>query len=104
MDVAGDRRPERAKLWHAWFRKRLAERVPLDQIAHDVICSVTRENPEPWGSQRDVNEQLRVRTPEEYAHRKGLDLFWRRNDGSDPRFAGAEQVAESLLGTRVFCA
>ena len=43
-------RSKRSQLWHDWFRKRVAENMPYDQIVHGVLCASSREGktPEDW--------------------------------------------------------
>src|SRR5262249_58800019 len=74
-------KPRLSQAWHGWFRKRLAENVPYDQIVHDVLCATTREGMEPseWlEKDRKLREELQKGFEASYAQRQTLDLFWRR--------------------------
>jgi hypothetical protein len=101
--------PKRAKMWHDWFRKRIAENVPYDQIVRGVLTATSREglDVKPWiGREVRLHEQLRQGFQTDYADRPGLDLFWRRlaNDDFFPLEQMGELTATAFLGVRLECA
>jgi hypothetical protein len=101
--------PKRAKMWHDWFRKRIAENVPYDRIVRDVLTATSREglSIKEW-IDREVRlrEQLRHGFQTSYADRPSLDLFWRRlaNDDFFPLEQMGELTATAFLGVRLECA
>ncbi len=109
MDGSPELRTKRAKMWHDWFRRRIANNVPYDQIVRGVLCSTSREG-------RDLDhwiaDEIRLDraahdgfdTP--YADRETLDLFWRRTGSEDffPLESMAERTAAAFLGVRLECA
>jgi hypothetical protein len=109
-------RPKRAKMWHDWFRKRIALNVPYDQIVKGVLTATSQDGQsrEEWIRQAAAIDQAAQRGFEsDYANRATLDLFWRgtnfftlRNIGNSP--AKIEQMAEhtaaAFLGIRIECA
>jgi Protein of unknown function (DUF1553)/Protein of unknown function (DUF1549) len=109
MDGPPELRAKKAKMWHDWFRKRLADNVPYDQIVHGVLCATSRDDLDldHW-IQREVaeNHQLLKGFDSDYARRPSLDLFWRRTAEED--FFPLEQMAEltsaAFLGVRLECA
>jgi len=54
MEGPEDLRPQRARAWHDWFRKRFAENMPYDRIARGLLCATSRGADEPrrWGRVR----------------------------------------------------
>ncbi len=109
MDGPPELRAKRAKLWHDWFRRRFAANVPLDRIAHGVLCAVTREEKDVprWVRQEaNIDAALRRGFEAPYAGRAGLDLFWRRQSGDEffPLEQMAELTAAAFLGVRLECA
>jgi hypothetical protein len=95
-----------SQMWHDWFRKRVAENMPYDEIVRGVLCATSRED-------RSVEEWLcRVKTIDEaaakgfatpYAERATLDLFWLvgKNQSLEQM---AERTAAAFLGVRLECA
>src|SRR5262249_3181583 len=71
-------KPRLSQAWHSWFRKRLAENVPYDQIVHDVLCATTREGLEPseW-LEKDpkVRQETKKGVQNDYAEGKARHLF-----------------------------
>lgn len=109
MEDPPDLRPKRAKMWHDWFRKRIAENMPYDQIARGVLTATSREglSVQEW-IEREVHlrQQLRQGFQTDYADRPSLDLFWRRlaNDDFFPLEQMGELTATAFLGVRLECA
>lgn len=109
MDGPPELRAKRAKMWHDWFRRRIADNMPYDQIAHGVLCATTREGRDlkAW-IQDEVNQNgaLLKGFDTDYANRQSLDLFWRRTAGDSffPLEQMAESTAAAFLGVRVECA
>jgi hypothetical protein len=109
MEGPEDLRPQRARAWHDWFRKRFAENMPYDQIARGVLCATSRGDDEPrrWVEAEAARlVALKGVARSDYAERPGLDLFWRRFANGE--FVGveplAERVAAAFLGVRIECA
>ena len=115
-DVTGDNtdllenpQKNRAKLsqmWHDWFRKRVAENMPYDQIVHGVLCATSRDGLSP----EEYLKQFKEREAAEdkgwtntYADKPTLDLFWRRQQAVTVDQWG-EKTAAAFLGVRVECA
>ncbi|MHB1425183.1 MAG: DUF1549 and DUF1553 domain-containing protein [Gemmataceae bacterium] len=101
--------PKRAKMWHDWFRKRIAENAPYDQIVRGVLTATSRDGLgiKEW-MEREIrlHEQLRQGFQTSYADRPSLDLFWRRlaNDDFFPLEQMGELTATAFLGVRLECA
>jgi hypothetical protein len=95
-----------SQMWHDWFRKRIAENMPYDQIAHGVLCATSREtrSPEGWIEHvRGVDEALERGLESDYAKRETLDLYWRRK-APVPIEQWGERTAAAFLGIRLECA
>jgi hypothetical protein len=97
-----------SQMWHAWFRKRLAENMPYDQIVHGVLCATSREGrePEEWIEESRAIEEaaLKENDTSKYAERETLDLFWRRRNANVPVEQWGEKTAAAFMGVRVECA
>jgi hypothetical protein len=109
MEDPAELGPKRAKMWHDWFRKRIAENVPYDQIVRGVLTATSREGQgvKEWiGREVRLHEQLRHGFETNYADRAGLDLFWRRLTNEDffPLEQMGELTATAFLGVRLECA
>jgi hypothetical protein len=109
MEDSGELGAKRAKMWHDWFRKRIAENRPYDQIARGVLTAVSREGLEiqHWVARETALEDaLSKGYRTNYADRPGLDLFWRRLTNQDffPLEQMAELTATAFLGVRLECA
>src|SRR5262249_51598538 len=95
MEEPPELAPKRAKMWHDWFRKRIAENVSYDRIARGVLTATSRDglDIEQWVARAAaLNETLRAGYRTNYADQPGLDLFWRRLANQD--FFPLEQMAE----------
>lgn len=102
-------RSKRSKMWHDWFRVRLAHNVSYDQIVHGVLCATSRQGKgtDDWIKEVVEQEKTLLKTfDSNYAHRDTLDLFWRRgnNTAGFPLEQMAELSAAAFLGVRVECA
>jgi hypothetical protein len=109
MDGPPELRPKRAKMWHDWFRKRLAANVSYAEIVRGVLCATSRDGPDVVGWVRQeaaLQEAARKGFASDYADRPCLDLFWRRTTGEDffPLEQMAERTAAAFLGVRIECA
>jgi hypothetical protein len=109
--LEGNQVPYRIRLsqmWHGWFRKRLAENMPYDQIVHGVLCATSREGrePEQWIEESRTIEEaaLKENDTSKYAERETLDLFWRRRNANVPVEQWGEKTAAAFMGVRVECA
>jgi len=110
MEEPPELRPQRAKMWHDWFRQRLARNEPYDRIVHGVLCATSRDGLDVYGWIRRETTSLEAATKGAetgYGDRPGLDLFWRRVEGPDnffPLEQMAERTATAFLGVRIECA
>jgi hypothetical protein len=97
--------PKRSKMWHDWFRKRVAENVPYDRIVEGVLCATSREGatPDDWVKEMTTLEEAAEKGfDSNYADRATLDLFWRRTQF--PLEMMGEHTAAAFLGIRLECA
>jgi hypothetical protein len=109
MEGPDELRPRRARMWHDWFRKRIAANTPYSEIARGVITATSRDgaSAERWVAGETARMvALKTGTASDYADKPGLDLYWRRFAGGhyvtvEPL---AERTAEAFLGVRVECA
>jgi hypothetical protein len=109
MEGPPELRPKRAKMWHDWFRKRIADNMPYDQIVRGVLRATSREGQDAktWVQQEAARlQKAKSEFESDYAERPGLDLFWRRVAGEDffPIEQMAERTASAFLGVRIECA
>lgn len=109
MDGPPELRVKRAKMWHDWLRRRIAENMPYDQIVHGVLCATSREgrNLQRWiADEVSVDQAAHAGFDTPYAERGTLDLFWRRTGAEDffPLESMAERSAAAFLGVRLECA
>ncbi|MFL5241499.1 MAG: DUF1549 and DUF1553 domain-containing protein [Gemmataceae bacterium] len=96
-----------SQMWHDWFRKRLAENMPYDEIVRGVLCATSRDGakPEDWIKQYKAMEQTAQKGFDAtYADRASIDLFWRRKNNNVPIEQWGEKVAAAFLGVRLECA
>ena len=99
-------RPKLSQMWHDWFRKRLAENMPYDEIVKGVLCATSRDalSAEEWIKEyKDQREGALKGFTSTYANKPTLDLFWRRQ----PRVTidqWGEKTAAAFLGVRLECA
>jgi hypothetical protein len=98
--------PRASHAWHDWFRKRVHENMPYDEIVRGVLTATSREGLEPdaWIRQvRRIDDQFLWGHDSDYAQRKTLDLFWRRAAPVTAEQWG-ERTAAAFLGIRLECA
>jgi hypothetical protein len=99
---------KRSQMWHDWFRKRVADNMPYDQIVRGVLCATSRDglSPEEWLKQvKAIDEAAQKGMPSPYKDRGSLDLFWRRNGkGVVTIDQWGEKTAAAFLGVRLECA
>jgi hypothetical protein len=106
MDVPAALMNRYSQAWHDWFRKRVQENMPYDEIVHGVLCATSREGQEPesWMKQvRKIDDQLFWSHDCDYVERKTLDLYWRRRQPVTAEQWG-ERTAAAFLGVRLECA
>jgi hypothetical protein len=106
LEVPVQLRPVRSQMWHDWFRKRLADNMPYDQIVKGVLCATSREgkSAQEWYTEfkaLDDKAQTSYDTP--YAERETLDLYWRRQQQVTIEQWG-ERTAAAFMGVRLECA
>jgi hypothetical protein len=106
LEVPVQLRPVRSQMWHDWFRKRLAENMPYDQIVKGVLCATSREgkSPEEWHAAfKALDEKALTSYDTPYAERETLDLYWRRQQPVAIEQWG-ERTAAAFMGVRLECA
>jgi Protein of unknown function (DUF1549)/Protein of unknown function (DUF1553) len=99
-------RPKRSQMWHDWFRKRVADNMPYDEIVKGVLTATSRDGQpvEDWIKQaREIDEATLKGFQTPYAERSTLDLYWRRQQQVTIEQWG-ERTAAAFLGTRLECA
>jgi hypothetical protein len=102
-------RPQRARMWHAWFRKRFAENMPYSEIARGIITATSRAgvDADTWAAhEAERLVALKQGSATDFASQPSLDLYWRRFVGDDytPVEPLAERTATAFLGVRIECA
>jgi hypothetical protein len=100
------RKPHLSQMWHDWFRKRIADNMPYDQIVKGVLTATSRESlsPEEYVKQVEAIEEAQDKgLKTNYAERETLDLFWRRQQRVTVDVWG-EKTAAAFLGVRLECA
>jgi hypothetical protein len=100
-------RERRSQMWHDWFRKRVAEDRPYDEIVRDILCATSRggQSLEDWCDRvQAVEDAARRGFDTTYAENPHLDLFWRREQRAVPIEQWGERVATAFLGVRLACA
>jgi hypothetical protein len=99
------RRARLSQMWHDWFRKRIADNMPYDEIVRGVLCATSREggSPEDYVKQVKATEETDKDANRVYAERPTLDLFWRRQQ-KVPIEQWGEKTAAAFLGVRLECA
>jgi hypothetical protein len=100
------RKPHTSQMWHDWFRKRVADNVPYDQIVKGVLTATSRERRslEEYVKHVEKYEEAQEKgQPTDYADRETLDLFWRRQQRVTAEEWG-EKAAAAFLGVRLECA
>lgn len=108
FDMLGNPQNYRAKwskMWHDWFRVRLEENRPYDEIVRGVLTATSREGrtPEEWLQQvLALEKEMEAGFDSEYAKRQTLDLFYRRVGLTLEQTT--EQTAAAFMGVRVECA
>jgi hypothetical protein len=98
---------KRSQMWHEWFRKRLRENMPYDEIVRGVLTATSREgmSPQEWVEQTKKLDEAAFKGHDyqSYADRATLDLFWRRQQNV-PIEQWGEKTAAAFLGIRLECA
>jgi hypothetical protein len=97
---------KRSQMWHDWFRKRLSENVPYDEIVKNVLCATSREGRPvaDWLDEtRKIDDAALGGHDFPYAERQTLDLYWRRQQ-QIPIEQWGEKTAAAFLGIRLECA
>jgi hypothetical protein len=105
MEQPQQLRPKRSKMWHDWFRQRIADNMPYDEIVKGVLCATSREGMsfDDWVKETlKLEQQATNGWDSDYAKRPSLDLFWRRN--TFPLEQMGEHTAAAFLGIRLECA
>ena len=96
----------RSQMWHDWLRKRFATNMPYDQLVHDILCATSRDGKsgeEYIDYVKVMDDKLMAGFVPEYAEKKTLDQFWRRQTPVGIEVWG-EKVAAAFLGIRLECA
>ncbi|HTU91060.1 MAG TPA: DUF1549 and DUF1553 domain-containing protein [Gemmataceae bacterium] len=123
LENPGQQKARLSQMWHDWFRKRIADNMPYDEIVRGVLCATSREGMSPEAYVKQVkqteasNEEFALQCGEKgsavetidkginsvYAKRSSLDLFWRRQK-QVPIEEWGEKTAAAFLGVRLQCA
>ncbi len=108
MDGPQQLRPRKAKMWHDWLRKRIADNVPYDEIVRGILTATSRDgvDPDEWVKLAVEIEQAAQKGFENnYADKPSLDLFWKRNNNNafTLELLG-EHTAAAFMGIRLECA
>jgi hypothetical protein len=106
LELPQQLRPVRSQMWHDWFRKRVAENVPYDQIVKGVLCATSRDDKsiEDWYEEtKALHEAAQKSYHTSYADRDSLDLYWRRQQPV-PIEQWGERTAAAFMGIRLECA
>jgi hypothetical protein len=106
LEQPNEFKPKRSQMWHDWFRKRIADNMPYDEIVRGVLCATSRDGqtPEVWLKQVKASEEAMTKGFDtDYASRPSLDLFWRRQVPVTTDQWG-EKTAAAFLGVRLECA
>ncbi len=110
----------RSQMWHDWLRKRVADNVPYDRIVRDILTATSTDGrkADEWVESAAKLDALlapptaggKAPAPvsalgfdSDYANKKTLDLFWRRQ-AAVPVEVWGEKVAAAFLGVRLECA
>ena len=109
MEGPDELKAKRARMWHDWFRTRLENNVPYDQIVRGVLCGTSRGDAsvDAWiDREAKLTRSAREGFNFDYADREFLDLFWRRitSEGEFPRKELAEVVSAGFMGVQIECA
>lgn len=97
--------PVRSQQWHDWLRKRIAENMPYDEIVKNILTATSREGmtADEWIAHvKKVDDGGKTFDTNDYANRKTLDLFWRRQQNV-PADQWSQKVAAAFLGVRLEC-
>lgn len=100
------RKPYLSQMWHDWFRKRVRDNMPYDQIVRGVLTATSREGKtaEDYVKQIEKFEESQDKGEKTaYADRDTIDLFWRKQQRVTIEEWG-EKTAAAFLGVRLECA
>jgi hypothetical protein len=106
LEQPQDMQTKRSQMWHDWFRVRIEQNMPYDQIVKGVLTatSLDGKTPEEWIEiVKKVDEGAEKYDTSEYVKRDTLDLFWRRQQQVQSIEWG-EKVAAAFMGVRLECA
>lgn len=99
-------KPKLSQMWHDWFRKRVAENMPYDELVRNVLCATTRDGLDPEKylvKAKEIEEAAKTGNTALYANKTTLDLFWRRQQ-QPPIDQWGQKTAAAFLGVRLECA
>ncbi|HET6576367.1 MAG TPA: DUF1549 and DUF1553 domain-containing protein [Fimbriiglobus sp.] len=106
LEVPQQLRPRRSQMWHDWLRKRVADNQPYDELARDILTATSRDGmgAKEWlAFVNKIDAQMAKGFDTDYADKRTLDLFWRRQQRV-PVEQWGEKVAAAFLGVRLECA
>lgn len=98
-------RAKYSQMWHDWFRKRINDNMPYDQIVRGVLTATSRGDldAKEWVNQQvKYDEQAEKGFDSDYPQRDSLDLFWKQQNLNLE--ARGEKIAAAFLGVRLECA
>jgi hypothetical protein len=106
LRVPGQLQAKYSQMWHDWFRRRIADNVPYDEIVHGVLCATSRDghSREEWMKEVKATEEAAQKGfVRSYARKASLDLFWKVGKAPTLEQFG-ERTAAAFLGIRLECA
>src|SRR5205085_1355920 len=95
-----------SQMWHDWFRQRINDNMPYDQIVKGVLTATSREgkSPEAWLKEvKEIDDAVVKGFDSSYPRRATLDLFWQAGKLIPLETIG-EKTAAAFLGIRLECA
>jgi hypothetical protein len=94
----------KARQWHQWIERRLAQNVPYDKIVEGIVLSVSRTPDQSFDAySEEMSAYFRNENPADFAARETMPYYWtRRQLGSSSGKALA--FAYSFLGVSLQCA
>lgn len=94
----------KARQWHAWLERRIAENVPYDKIVAGIVLATGRQPDQSFDDySAEMSGYFRNDAPADFATRETMPYYWtRRQLGSSSGKALA--FAYSFLGVSLQCA
>jgi hypothetical protein len=96
-----------SQMWQDWFRRRIADNVPYDEIVRGVLCATSRDGQPAAAWMKEVKareEAAQKGAIASYVQKPSLDLFWQVGKGVSTLEQLGERTAAAFLGIRLECA